>query len=221
MKLILYSFCLFTFAFVGISQEWRDSLVKAREAYKNQDYTKALRYYKGVLPKVPTSIDLSDEIAQTAYKAKYYPTAEKVYQQRTSDNTSSSKKAETYFNLGNAQMKQENYGAAIQSYKEALRYNPEDLQTRYNLSEAMRRMKKEQNKQDQNKSNQPQQQNQNQNQQQNKQKPESKQNQQDARLPDKMVDRMLDQLMKQEAETKKKTTGGKKGNSTSKSGKDW
>lgn len=48
-------------------------------------------------------------------------------------------------NMGNAQMKQENYEGAVESYKEALRNNPNDEETRYNLSEAVRKVKEKRN----------------------------------------------------------------------------
>jgi Ca-activated chloride channel family protein len=218
MKIILHILCVLMLTPIAFSQEWRDSLLKAREAYTNQDYEKALDLYRGVLRKIPNNIDLSDEIAQTAYKAKYYDAAEKVYSQRANEHVSDAKKASSFHNLGNTQMKQENYAGAIQSYKEALRYNPTNTETRYNLSEAIRRMKREEQKK-----------NQNNDKPQNKQpntppkKPSDKNEDQQnkSQLPDKMVDRMLDQLMKQEAETKKKTTGSKQGKGTNKSGKDW
>lgn len=39
-----------------------------------------------------------------------------------------------YHNLGNSMMKEENYQAAIEAYKDALRNNPNDEETRYNYA---------------------------------------------------------------------------------------
>lgn len=37
--------------------DWRDSLKVAREAYKNQDYQKALKYYESAQRKAPEGIN--------------------------------------------------------------------------------------------------------------------------------------------------------------------
>jgi len=207
------------FCFTSLSQEWRDSLDVARAAYKSKDYTKAMRYYESAQKKAPESINLSDEIAQSAYKAREFEKAEKVYQQNSTNKTSDFEKAENYHNLGNSKMKQKDYQGAIDSYKESLRLNPSDDNTRYNLSEAMRQLKNQQ-KNDQN-NQQDQQSKQNQQNQENNQNQNNEDQNSSGQLKNKTVDRMLDKLMKQEAETKRKVTGSNGENNPPRSGKDW
>lgn len=172
-------------------------------------------------------------MGQSAYKAREFKRAEKIYQQNVSANTSSTI-ADKYHNLGNARMKQKNYQGAVEAYKEALRANPNDEATRYNLSEAIRNLKdqqkqeQQQNNQSQNQ-NQPQQQNQPQNQQsQQKQNQQQKggssdrqQEQDKGQLPNQTIERELDKLAKKEAETKRRLSGAGKVGKPSKSGKDW
>ncbi len=240
MKVILYiGFILYGFAVFG--QEWRDSLDIARDAYKKEEYSKALKYYESAQKKAPENIDLSDEMAQSAYKAREFETAEKIYQQSSNSKKSAQQKADNYHNLGNARMKKKDYQGAVDAYKESLRANPNDDNTRYNLSEAIRQLKnqqqqeqKQQNQQNQNQQQQNQQNQQQQNQQQQNQKNEQKnQNGQPqnsdgspkengkGQLPNKTVDKMLDKLTKDEAETKRKVNGTNGKNSTTSSGKDW
>lgn len=57
-------------------------------------------------------------------------------------------KHKAYHNLGNVFMKQEDYAQAVEAYKQALRANPNDDETRYNL--ALAKKKQEQDKQDKN-----------------------------------------------------------------------
>jgi tetratricopeptide (TPR) repeat protein len=224
MRFIIHIVFVF-FCFTSLSQEWRDSLDVARAAYKSKDYTKAMRYYESAQKKAPESINLSDEIAQSAYKAREFEKAEKVYQQNSTNKTSDIEKAENYHNLGNSKMKQKDFQGAIDSYKESLRRNPSDDNTRYNLSEAMRQLKDQQ-KNDQN-SQQDQQdqqskQNEQNNQNQNKNNTQNNEDQNSGgQLKNKTVDRMLDKLMKQEAETKRKVTGSNGENNHPQSGKDW
>jgi tetratricopeptide (TPR) repeat protein len=128
------------------AQGWKDTLDLARKAYKNEDYGKALEYYEKVQKTAPESLDLSDEMGQSAYKLREFEKAEKIYQQGSGNKKSTQERANNYHNLGNARMKQKNYQGAIDAYKDALRLQPDDDQTRYNLSEATRKLKEEQKK---------------------------------------------------------------------------
>ncbi|MCR9171716.1 MAG: tetratricopeptide repeat protein [bacterium] len=168
MKTIAVFVVLFVVSNVS-AQDWRDTLKLARTAYEAKDYDKALGYYERAQSTAPDGVDLSDEMGQSAYKAKRYDVAEKIYQQNHANKSSSKSQADNFHNLGNSRMRQENYKGAVEAYKDALRRNPKDEKTRYNLSEAMRKMKKQE---------QEQQQNQNQNQQQNQNGNSGNQNQQ-------------------------------------------
>lgn len=128
-------------SFAQDEDAWRDSLYLARKAYQNKDYTKALKHYESAQKIAPEDIDFSDEMAQSAYRARDFERAEKIYQQGSSKKTAKNERADAMHNLGNSQMRQKNYEAAAESYKEALRINPNDEETRYNLSEAVRKIK--------------------------------------------------------------------------------
>ena len=214
---------LYTIVFVlmyslSFSQQWRDTLDYARKAYKEKEYPKALKLYKKAQKIAPKGIDLSNEIAQSAYKSKSYADAEKIYTKPSTGKLDKLKNAQKFHNIGNTRMKQQNYQGAIDSYKKSLRNNPYDNQTRYNLSEAIRKLKKQENKNNPKPNPKPQNQP--------KQNPKSKnqpENKPQNQSPNqKMVDRMLDKLSKQESETKQKLGGknkGEKGQATT--GKDW
>lgn len=231
MKYIIYILFLLFFNSVE-AQNWRDSLVAARTAYSNEDFAEALKYYESAQKNAPDELDFSDEIAQSAYKAREFEKAEKVYQQGGNNKKTSIERSENYHNIGNAKMKRKDYKGAVESYKESLRQNPNDDQTRYNLSEAIRQLKNKQKQENKNKDSDP---NKKQDDQKDKQKdkknqgnendkdPQKKEQSGDnkSKLPDKTVDRMLDKLMKQEAATKRKASGSQGGQSSAKSGKDW
>lgn len=172
MKAIAVLVVLFVVSNV-YAQDWRDTLELARTAYKAKDFDKALGYYERAQNTAPEGVDLSDEMGQSAYKAERYDVAEKIYQQNQANKSGSKSQADNYHNLGNSRMRQKNYKGAAEAYKDALRRNPKDEKTRYNLSEAMRQIKKQEREQQKN-----QQQNGgngNQNQQQNGQQPQQQQ----------------------------------------------
>lgn len=59
-------------------------------------------------------------------------------------------KHQAYHNMGNVYMQQKDYEKAVEAYKEALRNNPSDEETRYNLALAKEMLKKDPQNQDQN-----------------------------------------------------------------------
>lgn len=210
---------------VKSSSDWRGIISLARDAYHNKDYQKAMLFYKTALEAIPGDVDLADEIAQTQFRLDQFEAAKEIYQKRTSGNPE--EKARAFHNLGNIAMQSKDYDKAIENYKDALRNNPKNEKTRYNLSQAIRK-KKEQEKQnppppegdkdkdndkkdDQKKDNKDK-----------KKKPENPGNQNNpSSLSDNAVERELDKLMKKEAETKRKLAGSKEGNSSKKSTKEW
>lgn len=152
MKIAIYIsfFILSSFSF---SQQWRDSLAAAKDAYSKQEYSKALELYKSAQKNAPEEIDLSKEIGQSAYRNLQYKDAEEIYRQQVSTEKKAEEKAKSYHNLGNSLMKQKKYDQAIEAYKQSLRNDYSSDKTRHNLAEAMRlkqeqQRQKEQNKQD-------------------------------------------------------------------------
>lgn len=242
MRLFIYIVFLICSA-AAFSQEWRDSLSVARDAYSKQEYGKALNYYRSAQSKAPEGIDLSKEMGQSAYKNLQYKDAEEIYRQQAYAEKQPNEKAKAYHNLGNSLMQQKKYDDAINAYKQSLRNDPSNDKTRHNLSEAMRLLKQQkdqQNKNNQDKKDQQdqkdQQQNQNNNQnQQNQKNQQGQQNQSNnqqngggnqtqnngSKLQDKAVEKKLDELMKQESATKRRMGGSQNSSGYSRTGKDW
>ena len=222
---------LFTvFAFQGFAQQWVDSLKVARTAYKNKEYDKANRYYRSAQNLAPKDVDLSEEIAQSTYRSRDFDNAEKVYQQAASEKKDKLEKAKMQHNLGNTRMKKKDYSGAIEAYKDALRNNPNDQETQYNLSEAIRQKKqqedKKNNQQNQNGKNPSQNQNNSRSNNSNNSGGGSTSSKNDKKssgsLPNKQADKMLDNLTKQEANTRRRISSGSKNEENkSKSGKNW
>jgi len=197
--------------------DWRALLNLARKAYQEKDFPKAILFYETLSPALPKEIDLSEEIAQTRYRLKQYDAAAEIYQKKSK--TDKSAMARSFHNLGNIAMDKKDCKKAIEQYKNALRKDPSNDKTRYNLSEAIRRLKEEEKKT-------PPPKDKKDNQDKNKQKkPKDDKNDSNKDTPsalnDQSVQRELEKLMKKEAETKRKLTNGKGNKSGVKSQKDW
>lgn len=204
------------------AQGWRDSLSVARKYYQEKNYTAALEKYQQTQRIAPKNISFSNEIAQAAYRAGKFNQALNLYEKTAKKNQS----ANAYHNLGNAYLQAKEYQKAVEAYKNALRLNPQDDETRYNLAYALQKQEQKpqpkqepnpQNNQDESPKNQP-----------NNPKPEPKEeddnkpssDKKPSKLADKKTDRILNDLMRQEMDTKKKMERQKQG-STHTSGKDW
>ncbi len=193
-------------------EDWRGLLNLARKAYHDKEYQKAILFYETALPVLPKGIDLTEEIAQTMYRMKQLDNAATLYKnQKNQDKLSIARK---FHNLGNIAMEKKEYKKAIEEYKKSLRQNPSNEKTRYNLSEAIRKLKEDKQnnpppKEEENKKNEP------------KENPDDKDSKNPADLNNQTVQRELDKLMKKEIETKRKLANNKEGKGGLKSQKDW
>lgn len=221
-KALLVFVVLFS-SFNYFAQSWQDSVADARKLYNKGEFKKAYEKYKRIKKYVPSTVNIDEEIAQSAYKSGDYKAAQSFYEKSTQSKANKSK-AQSFFNLGNSYMKSQEYQKAIEAYKNSLRLVPNDEEVRYNLSEAIRKLKQQQSKNDQNKDNQDKNnQNQQQNQQNNHQKEnkDKEKNENNSSITSNTVDKILDNLQKQEEQTKKKSKEKQKGSGQANSGKDW
>ena len=173
-----------------------DHIRRGNRHYTDSLFEKAEIEYRKALELNPQSIDamynlgnalfcqvsqLQESAGEKAQEAmQQYATAAKL-------ETDKEKLAKIYHNMGTLTYMAQQYSQSVESYKESLRNNPTDNETRYNLAKAMHMLKQQQNQeQQQNQDQQDQQQNQQQNQEQqeqnqeqNKQQDEQQQNQQE------------------------------------------
>ena len=86
------------------------------------------------------------------YKQGKIEEAEKQFQSIASDkNMNDEQKAMLYHNYGNSLLKDQKYEESINAYKNSLKLNPKDNDTRYNLAYAKARLQQQQQQQQQNK----------------------------------------------------------------------
>ncbi len=135
-------------------------------------FSKAETEYRKALKKKPYDPKWNFNLDNTLYKQTKFDEAASNYEQLANQFTNPVEKARALHNLGNSRLMQQKLDESIESYKKALRQNPGDLETKYNLAYAQMLKKKQQdqqNKQDQNKDQNKDQDKQDQNKDQNKQ----------------------------------------------------
>lgn len=155
-----YSFLLLLMFFTSIlnAQEVKDSIVLQREArsllregtelYQQEKYTDASVLFQKALEKNSTYKKASYNLGNALYQQKNFKEAVPQYEISAKDAEDKFIKSEAFHNIGNAAMEQKQYQQAVDAYKNALRNNPNDDETRYNLVVAKELLKKEKEKKD-------------------------------------------------------------------------
>lgn len=122
----------------------------------NQDLTtnkfeEAEVEYRKAISKSDKNTIAPYNLGNAYYNNATYSEAFGRFKQAGEKATSKAEKHMAYHNMGNVFMKRKEYQKAVESYKNALRNNPTDEETRYNLALAKEMLKKDQENQDQNK----------------------------------------------------------------------
>ncbi len=108
--------------------------------------------YRKALEKRPEDLKWDYNLADAIYKQKRFEEAEGKFTELAEKLEEPVERARANHNLGNSQLMQEKLDESIESYKKALRENPEDIETKYNLAYAqMLKKQKEQQQQQQDK----------------------------------------------------------------------
>lgn len=198
--------------------------------YAEKQYSDAESEYLKALDKNPNSFEAQFNRANALYKQGKMEEAVKKYENLSKQTINKEQLANVYHNLGNAYLNSQKLDESIKSYKSALRNNPGDVETKYNLIYAQKlKQQQEQNQQCQNpnedKQNQDknkeqqknqqqnQEQNQNQdkkdqqqqqNQNQNKEEQQKKQQSQPQKISKEDAERLLEAIMGNEKELQEK-----------------
>jgi tetratricopeptide (TPR) repeat protein len=159
------------------AQTVRSHVNTGNDYYAKHRFPEAETEYKKALEKDPTSRQAQFDLGDAYYKQGRFDEAQRSYNASTVNARTPIEKAVTYHNLGNALFKAGKIAESIEAYKQALRLNPKDDDTRYNYELAKERLKQQQNQQQQNKNSQDKNQQKNQQQKQQQQQPKQSQQQ--------------------------------------------
>ena len=129
-----------------LEREAREDVREGNKLYNQLKFEEAEIAYKKALDKNPNYAKASYNLGNTIYQKNQnkeavfqYDLAEKIAPNKMS-------KAETFHNIGNAFMKEKQYDKAVEAYKNSMRNNSKDDETRYNLAMAQKLLKNQQDK---------------------------------------------------------------------------
>lgn len=192
-----------------MAQSDRSYMRKGNRYYRDSTYIKAETEYRKALEKNPKSTDAMYNLGNALLFQQKGKEAMEQYESVSKIEKNKKKLAQTYHNAGVILQSSKQYQQSIEAYKEALRNNPHDDETRYNLALAQKMLKDQQ--QQQNQQNQQQKQNQkddkqdqNKDQQNEQQQKQQQQNQNKDEMSKENAEQLLNAVMQDEKDVQDK-----------------
>lgn len=126
------------------SQKENDIIRKGNEAYKKQQFDAASKDYAEALKQDNNNPTASFNLGNTWYKAGKFDTAAQQYDALANNSHNKDIQANSYYNKGVSLIKDKKIKEAIDAFKQSLKVDPSDEDTRQNLQKALKEMQKQQ-----------------------------------------------------------------------------
>jgi Ca-activated chloride channel homolog len=139
----------------SLAQNENKFIREGNDFYKRNNFAAAEKSYSKSIEKNKESLDAQFNKGDALYKQKKYEDAANLFESLTKKTNDKGKLAQTYHNLGNSLLQNKKYEDCVKAYQNALKLNPKDEDTRYNLAYAKKKLEQQnqQNKNDKNKDN--------------------------------------------------------------------
>src|SRR5688572_12079682 len=115
------------------AQAQTNSILKGNQLYKAGQFEQAEIQYRKALEAEPGDTTAMHNLANALHRQGKFEEAIRVTNSLAKSAKDSSTKSTAYYNQGVSYTKQNNLEASIESYKSALKQNPNDQQARENL----------------------------------------------------------------------------------------
>lgn len=208
--LFLFLICSILFSFQVFSQAEKKYIRNGNKDYEAGKYEDAEKNYQQALEKNASSVEGKFNMADALYRQEKYEEAAQQFGNITSITDDKILKSKAFHNLGNSLLQSKKIKESVDAYKNALRNNPKDEDTRKNLAYAMKLLQQQQQQQQQNEKNdqkedqekkdQQQEQNQEEKNQEKQDKKNQQQEKQDQQQQEQQQEQKKDQLSKQDAQ---------------------
>ncbi|QVJ81302.1 Ca-activated chloride channel family protein [Prevotella sp. khp1] len=140
-------------AVTASAQTDRQYIREGNKQFRVGQYDKAEVSYRKAVEKNPKNPQAAYNLGNALMAQKKDSSAVQLFEQATRIETNPLRKAAAYHNMGVICQTHKMYGEAIEAYKNALRLNPNDDETRYNLVLCKKQKKKQDQNQQQNQNN--------------------------------------------------------------------
>ena len=202
---------LLLYSSVAFAQKEAGDVRRGNREYRKQNFTEAEVDYRRGLEANKDSYEAHYNLGDALFKQDKYAEAQTEFETAAKmlDRKEDKERfAKAMHNIGNCNFARQQYDKAVAAYQDALRANPKDNDTRYNLVKAMELLQQQQQQQqqqnkDQQKQDQQQQQQQQQQQEQQQQEQE-KQQQNEDQMDKETAEQILQALEQDEQDTQEK-----------------
>ena len=143
MKKISIFILLISLSYNTQSQNKKTFIRDGNNLYNDSSYNMAEMQYRKSLEKDQDYFNASFNLADAIYKQERYEESSSLFDALKDNAKNNIDLAKINHNLGNSLLKENKTDQAIEAYKDALRNNPKDEQTRYNLAYAQKVKKQE------------------------------------------------------------------------------
>ncbi|NDV54137.1 tetratricopeptide repeat protein [Parabacteroides sp. 52] len=130
----------------------RKNVREGNKLYHDEKYTESEIAFRKSVDVNPRSTEGMYNLGNALYKQNKLPEAAEQYQlvagqgeKLLQTEEGKAHLSEVYHNTGNIFMQNKDYGKSVEAYKQALRLNPKDDETRYNLALAQKLLQDQQN----------------------------------------------------------------------------
>ena len=195
---------LLTAISVSAQKAERDYIRKGNRAYKDSTYVNAEVNYRKAIDVNPKSAISMYNLGNTLMQQNKLQEAMEQFVAATKMEKDKGNLAQIYHNMGVIFHSGKDYAKAVEAYKESLRNNPKDNETRYNLALAQKMLKdQEQNQQNQDQ-NKDKQKDQNQDEKKDQQQPPKSEKKQDNQMSKENAEQLLKSVMQDEKDVQDK-----------------
>ena len=119
----------------------RTLIRNGNSSYQNNNFDKAELNYRKALVIDPKSKSANYNLGNTLYSQQKFQESQEYYEKSIDKNDDKLSRARAYHNMGNACFKSNQLEQAILAYENALKLNPSDMETKYNLAMAKKQQK--------------------------------------------------------------------------------
>lgn len=131
-------------------QKANNYIYQGNELIDSDDYISAEMEYRKAISEQPTTTAGTYNLGNSYYKKGQYEEALYRHTQAAENATSKAEKHKAYHNIGNILMQNKQCKEAVEAFKNALRNDPTDDETRYNFAIAKECAEQQQDQQDEN-----------------------------------------------------------------------
>jgi len=144
LKNSLFILFILGFSFSSLAQSERKITRKGNSQYETGNFVDAEINYKKAIEKNADLLEAEFNLGDALMKQERFDEALEAFEKVSSTTENPTLKANALHNKGNVLLSQQDLEGALESYKDALRINPKDNETRYNYAYVKKQLEQQQ-----------------------------------------------------------------------------